>query len=87
MITLRPFKALRPTREAAPDVAAPPYDVIDTATAREIGKNPRSLVHITRSEIHFGKDQDPYSHEVYRSAREKAYFLRKTGNHTIYTGR
>lgn len=79
MITLRPFKALRPTREAAPDVAAPPYDVIDTATAREIGKNPRSLVHITRSEIHFGKDQDPYSHEVYRSARENLDEFQKKG--------
>lgn len=69
MITFRPFKALRPNKELAEQVVAPPYDVIDIPMSREIGKNPNSLVHITRSEIHFGEDVDPYSQEVYDNAK------------------
>jgi len=70
MITLKPFEALRPKKELVEEVVAPPYDVIDTVTAREIGKNPKSLVHVTRSEIHFDKAQDPYSKDVYQNARQ-----------------
>lgn len=69
MITFRPFKALRPSKELAEQVVAPPYDVIDIPMSREIGKNPNSLVHITRSEIHFGEEVDPYSQEVYDNAK------------------
>lgn len=69
MITFRPFKALRPNKELAEQVVAPPYDVIDIPMSREIGKNPNSLVHITRSEIHFGDDVNPYSQEVYDNAK------------------
>lgn len=70
MIKLKPFKALRPTRELVEEVVAPPYDVIDTVTAREIGKNPKSLVHVTRSEIHFDKAKDPYCADVYQNAKQ-----------------
>jgi len=79
MITLKPFKALRPAKETVKEVVAPPYDVIDTAMARELGKNPKSLVHITRSEIHFNKDQDPYSQEVYKSAKDNLKEFQKNG--------
>lgn len=79
MITLKPFEALRPTVDMVEKVVAPPYDVIDTATAREIGKNPHSLVHITRSEIHFDKHVDPYSEEVYNNAKETLTAFEKEG--------
>lgn len=79
MITLKPFKALRPAKETVKDVVAPPYDVIDTAMARELGKNQKSLVHVTRSEIHFNKDQDPYSQEVYKGAKETLEEFQKKG--------
>lgn len=79
MITLKPFEALRPTVDMVEKVVAPPYDVIDTATAREIGKNPHSLVHITRSEIHFDKSVDPYSEEVYNNAKETLTAFEKEG--------
>lgn len=79
MITLKPFEALRPTVDMVENVAAPPYDVIDTATAREIGKNPNSLVHITRSEIHFDKSVDPYSEEVYKNAKDTLEAFEKNG--------
>lgn len=79
MITLKPFEALRPQIDMVEKVVAPPYDVIDTATAREIGKNPNSLVHITRSEIHFDKNVDPYSEEVYKNAKDTLEAFEKEG--------
>ena len=49
---LQPFAALRPVPEYAQIVAAPPYDILSTAEARELAKdNPWSFLHISRPEI------------------------------------
>lgn len=70
MIKLHPFQAIRPKKEFAADVAAPPYDVLSDDGARKFGENPRSIVHITRSEVNFPKGIDPYSDKVYQSGRD-----------------
>src|SRR3982751_6190434 len=59
---LRPFRGLRPAPGRAPDVIAPPYDVIttDEARARSAGK-PWSFLHISRAEIGFPDGTDPCS--------------------------
>jgi uncharacterized protein (DUF1015 family) len=47
-----PFRALRPVREYASRVAAPPYDVLDVAEARRlVSDNPLSFLHVEKSEI------------------------------------
>jgi uncharacterized protein (DUF1015 family) len=50
--TLRPFRALRPPKSLAPQVSAPPYDVVSTDEARLLAAgNPESFFHVSRPEI------------------------------------
>ncbi len=52
MSVLRPFYAYRPAKEFADRVAALPYDVMNSAEAREMVKgNPYSFLHIDKAEI------------------------------------
>ncbi len=62
----RPFAALRPEADQAGNVIAPPYDVIDTAEARQLAADrPWSFLHISRPEIDLPEGTDPYSDQVY----------------------
>ncbi len=71
MTVLRPFKALRPTAEAAAKVAAVPYDVISINEAKKLAAgNPLSFLHVTRSEIDLPDQTDPYADEVYTRAQQ-----------------
>ena len=71
MAVIRPFKALRPTKEKAQLVASVPYDVVNKEEAREFAKgNPLSYLHITRSEIDLPDGTNAYSKEVYQKAKE-----------------
>ena len=71
MATIRPFKALRPTKETAARVAALPYDVYNTEEAREVVKGePMSFLGIDRAETAFPAGQDLYAPEVYAKANE-----------------
>ena len=48
MPLVQPFRGLRPVTEKAFDVVAPPYDVLNTAEARERVKgHPLSFLHIS----------------------------------------
>jgi len=71
MATIHPFKALRPAEEKAREVAAVPYDVVNTSEARALAaRDPLSFLHVSRPEIGLPDDTDPYSDEVYRRAAE-----------------
>lgn len=71
MATLRPFRALRPVRERARDVAAVPYDVVSTGEARALAAgNPWSFLRVSRAEIELPEGANPYSDDVYRRAAE-----------------
>ena len=71
MATIRPFMGIRPAPEYAKDVAALPYDVMNTEEAREMVKgNPYSFLHIDRAEIDLPVGTDPYSPAVYEKARD-----------------
>jgi uncharacterized protein (DUF1015 family) len=68
---IKPFRGLRPTPERATDVAAPPYDVLNTAEARERAKGrPLSFLHISKPEIDLPDTTDPYAPEVYAKGAE-----------------
>lgn len=69
MAIFKPFRAYRPTKELAGDVAALPYDVMNSAEAREmvVGK-PHSFLHVDRAEIDLDLGVDIYSDEVYTKA-------------------
>lgn len=71
MAVIRPFKALRPTKEKSQLVASVPYDVVNREEAAHYAQdNPISYLHITRSEIDLPEVKDVYSKEVYLKAKE-----------------
>ncbi len=71
MPLIRAFPGLRPAPGRAADVAAPPYDVMNEAEAREmvVGR-PWSFLHISRPEVDLPEGVDPYAPEVYAKASE-----------------
>nr|VFK18621.1 MAG: Uncharacterized conserved protein, DUF1015 family [Candidatus Kentron sp. LPFa]VFK33443.1 MAG: Uncharacterized conserved protein, DUF1015 family [Candidatus Kentron sp. LPFa] len=63
---IRPFAALMPTPEYTARVAAPPYDVVSGPEARRLAEgNPWHFLHVSRPEIDFPPDMDPYGDRVY----------------------
>ena len=80
MAIIKPFRALRPPREVAHLVAAFPYDVMNTAEAREMAEgNPYSFLHISRPEIDLPPHIDPYSEQVYLKGKEKLEEFKRNG--------
>lgn len=72
MAKIVPFKALRPDPQYAQNVACVPYDVINEKEARAlVENNPYSFLRVTRSEVEFDKDQNPYADETYNKSRQK----------------
>ncbi|MCW3089053.1 MAG: hypothetical protein JWP81_122 [Ferruginibacter sp.] len=71
MITIHPFKALRPEAQHAKAVASRPYDVLSSKEAKvEAQGNPSSFLHITKSEIDLPEDVDTHSQQVYDTAKK-----------------
>ena len=71
MSLIKAFRGLRPVPEHAADVAAPPYDVLNTAEARvRAAGKPWSFLHISKPEIDLPEDTDPYAPEVYAKGAE-----------------
>lgn len=71
MISISPFKALRPEPQFAKQVASRPYDVLNTKEAKvEAEGNPLSFLHITKSEIDLPTGTNVHSKEVYQKAKE-----------------
>ncbi|CAN5543632.1 DUF1015 domain-containing protein [soil metagenome] len=80
MITIHPFKALRPEAQHAKQVASRPYDVLNSKEAKvEAQGNPNSFLHITKSEIDLPEDADIHSPQVYETAKKnlEAFISRK----------
>jgi uncharacterized protein (DUF1015 family) len=68
---IRPFNALRPQAERAAQVAAVPYDVVNTEEARALASgNPWSFLHVSRPEIDLPAGTPIYSDEVYAKAAD-----------------
>ena len=68
---VRPFSALRPAPGRAPEVMAPPYDVLNTEEARALAQGrPWSFLHISKPEIDLPEGTDPYAPQVYAKAAE-----------------
>ena len=71
MAVVKPFPALRPTKELASKVASPPYDVLNSEEAREFAKgNPHSFLHINKPEIDLDPGVDLYDESVYKKGSE-----------------
>jgi uncharacterized protein (DUF1015 family) len=66
MARIEPFQGLRPRKDLAEKIAAPPYDVLSSDEARELARgNPYSFLHVGKPEIDLPPGTDLYSDEVY----------------------
>ncbi len=80
MAIIRPFRALRPQPALAKEVAARPYDVLNSAEAKaEAAGNPHSFYHVSKSEIDLPEGTDVHSEAVYEKAAENLQKLRDEG--------
>ena len=67
MVRVKPFAALRPPKDIITEVAAPPYDVLNSEEAYRMAGE-KSLLHITKPEIDF----DPIAGEHEQRTYDKA---------------
>jgi uncharacterized protein (DUF1015 family) len=68
---VRPFAGLRPAPQFAAEVAAPPYDVLDSEEARALAAGKKwSFLHISKPEIDMAPGADPHCDEAYKVAAE-----------------
>lgn len=75
MVTVRPFKGLRPARELAEKIASPPYDVLNSDEARAaVIENPLSFLRVVKPEVDLDPSIDLYDPKVYEQG---AFNLRK----------
>ena len=78
MVRVKPCAALRPPKNIATEVAAPPYDVLNSLEAKKMA-GPKSLLHITKPEIDFDPIADEHSQAVYDKAVENFRLWRERG--------
>jgi uncharacterized protein (DUF1015 family) len=81
MAVFKPFKAFRPKPELAGEIAAKPYDVLNSEEAREevIG-HPLSFLHIGKPEIDLDPSVDIHDAQVYEKGKENLWKLINDGN-------
>ncbi|MFP6874411.1 MAG: DUF1015 family protein [Verrucomicrobiales bacterium] len=77
---IKSFKGLVPGAGRVESVAAVPYDVVDRSEAGKLAaNNPDSLLHVSRAEIGLPDSVDPYSEEVYATAKRNFHRLLDEG--------
>ena len=77
---IKPFRGWRPSAELAGKIPSLPYDVIDSAEAREIAAgDPYSFLHIVRPEIDLDPSVDPFDDAVYEKGKENLHAMREQG--------
>lgn len=69
MVRVKPFAAVRPAPEYVTEVAAPPYDVLNSEEALKMAGE-KSLLHITKPEIDFNPILPDNDERVYKRAVE-----------------
>ncbi len=80
MAQLRPFKAFRPKPELAGEVASKPYDVLNSAEAREeVVGHPLSFLHVGKPEIDLDPGINLYDQKVYQKGKENLWKLINDG--------
>lgn len=75
---VKPFEALRPPKNLVTEVAAPPYDVLNSEEARAMAGE-KSLLHITKPEIDFDPMPDEHDPKVYDKAVENFRLWQQRG--------
>ncbi|MBR6279783.1 MAG: DUF1015 domain-containing protein [Bacteroidales bacterium] len=78
MVRVKPFAAVRPATQFAAEVAAPPYDVLNSEEAKAMAGE-KSLLHITKPEIDFSPILEDHDPRVYDKAVENFRLWQERG--------
>ena len=78
MVRVKPFAALRPPKGIVTEVAAPPYDVLNSEEAKKMAGE-KSLLHITKPEIDFDPIAGEHEQRTYDRAVENFQAWQKKG--------
>ncbi len=77
---IHPFRAWRPAAELAAEVAAPPYDVLNSEEARALAAgHPHSFLHVGKAEIDLPRELDVHDDRVYAQAVANLRRFRQEG--------
>ena len=78
MVRVKPFAAIRPPKNLVTEVAAPPYDVLNSEEARAMAGE-KSLLHITKPEIDFTPLAGEHEQRTYDKAVENFKLWKERG--------
>ena len=78
MVRVKPFAAIRPPKNIITEVAAPPYDVLNSVEARQMAGE-KSLLHITKPEIDFEPIAGEHEQRTYDKAVENFKLWQERG--------
>ena len=78
MVRVKPFAAIRPPKNLVTEVAAPPYDVLNSQEAKAMAGE-KSLLHITKPEIDFEPIAGEHEQRTYDKAVENFKLWQKNG--------
>ncbi len=80
MITVRPFRGVRPPEQFVVDIVSRPYDVLSSIEAQNESKgNEKSLYHIIKPEIDFSPIIDEHDERVYAKGVENYALFKDKG--------
>ena len=80
MITVKPFRGVRPPQQFVIDIVSRPYDVLSSAEAFDESKgNEKSLYHIIKPEIDFWPIIDEHDERVYAKGVENYALFKDKG--------
>jgi uncharacterized protein (DUF1015 family) len=80
MSEIKPFRGIRPRRDLAPAIAAPPYDVVDYDEARAyVEGKPASFLRVEKSEIELDKSLDTLDPRIFDNGAKNLARLLETG--------
>ena len=80
MAVIKPFSAIRPSREKVDKIAALPYDVYNRSEAKAVDRNPQSFLKIDRAETQFDDSVDTYAPKVYQKAHDILWGMVEDGS-------
>ena len=78
MVRVKPFAAIRPPKDIVTEVAAPPYDVLNSVEAKKMAGE-KSLLHVTKPEIDFDPILPDHDDKVYDRAVKNFAQWQKNG--------
>ena len=78
MVRVKPFAAIRPPKDLVTEVAAPPYDVLNSEEALAMAGE-KSLLHITKPEIDFSPIAGEHEQRTYDKAVENFKLWKERG--------